>query len=135
MRFASLLLALALTFGAASALRHPQPALDALAFAALNQSPPDTVKAIALYTDALQHDLPNPYRWSDLGFAYQTAQDTPKARYCYARALALSGDLPAIWLRDANFHFAMDEPDEALHSAAKVLKTEGPAGSEFPAGW
>lgn len=109
--------------GAAVALRHPAPPLAALAFAALNQFPPDTAKAIELYIRALEEDPASPYRWSDLGFAYQSAQDIAKARYCYSRALALSGALPAIWLRDANFHFALGEPEDALLSAAKVLKT------------
>ncbi len=123
MRLASLLLALGLSFGAASALRNPEPAADTLGFAALNQFPPDTAKAISLYQDAVQRDPANPYRWADLGFAYQTAENLLKARYCFARALSLSGALPAIWLRDANFHFAIGERDEALRSAAMVLRT------------
>ena len=124
-RIASGLLALGVTIGAAVALHFfdPSQAPDTLAFAALSNSPPETAKAVMLYEEALRRDSANPYRWTDLGAAFQAAEDVSQARYCFRRALELSGDVPQIWLRDANFHFLLDEPQDALHSAARVLKT------------
>jgi hypothetical protein len=46
-----------------------------------------------------------------------------EAHLCYAQALKLSGDIPQIWLRDANFHIQAGELPEALHSAGRVLRT------------
>jgi hypothetical protein len=54
---------------------------------------------------------------------YTYLNDFPSARYCYQRALELSREIPAIWLRDANFHFQLDETQAALVSAARVVKT------------
>ncbi len=124
MRIASGLLALGVTAGAAAGLRSYDPAQTpgALAFAALNSSPPDAAKAIRLYTEALRTDSANPYRWADLGGALLTAADVPRARYCFRRAIELGGAVPQIRLRAANFHFEMDEPEEALRHAARVLE-------------
>jgi tetratricopeptide (TPR) repeat protein len=123
-RIASGLLAIALTAGAAVDLwvYDPSRAPDALAYAALNNNPPEASKAVLLYTEALRRDAANPYRWTDLGSAFEAADDITKARYCYHRALELSGGVPQIWLRDANFHFQMDDLEDALGSAARVLK-------------
>ena len=78
---------------------------------------------IALLTEAVSRDSANPYRWADLGQALVNSNDIPKARTCYTRALELSRDIPQIWLRDANFHFQLSEPEQALETAARVLKT------------
>jgi tetratricopeptide (TPR) repeat protein len=78
---------------------------------------------IALLTEAVSRDSANPYRWADLGQALADANDLPKARTCYTRALELSRDIPQIWLRDANFHFQLGEPEQALDTASRVLKT------------
>ena len=123
MRIASLLLALGVALGSGFAIRTSEAPPDLLGEATLNQVPPDAAKAVSLYTEALRRDPANPQRWDDLGFAFETADDLPKARYCYSRALELSGELPLIWLRDVNFHFTIDEPDNALRTAARVLKT------------
>jgi hypothetical protein len=124
MKILSLALAVAVTAGAI-ALRTPSDARDpkVLAAAALDQSPPDAQAAIRLYASALQGDQANPYRWSDLGSAFVAAQKLPEARSCYSRALELAGAIPQIWLMDANFHIQTDEPEQALHSAGRVLRT------------
>src|ERR1035441_4278205 len=70
---------------------------------------------------ALVADSANPYRWADLAEACARAGQLDKARYAFQRALALSRDIPPILLRDANFHFQLDESDRALSSAARVL--------------
>lgn len=123
MKILSLVLAVAVTAGAI-ALREPsdRPSPDALAAAALDQSPPDVQTAIRLYASVLQADSANPYRWTDLGSAFEAAQEMPEARLCYSRALQLSGEIPQIWLRDANFHIQAGEPEEALPSAGRVLR-------------
>src|SRR5580658_4890155 len=124
MKFLSLALAVAVTAGALT-LRAPgdTPSLEVSARAALDQSPPDVQTAIRLYTTALLGDTANPYRWSDLGSAFEAAQQMPEARSCYSRALELSGEIPQIWLRDSNFHIQAGEPEQALHSAGRVLRT------------
>jgi hypothetical protein len=119
------LLGLAVAAGAFVSLRvldeSNRPEL--LAFQAMVQAPPDIPRAVTLSIDAVRRDSCNPYRWSDLGSAFAAANDIPRARYCYQRALELCRDLPAIRLRDANFHFQIDEPQEGLVSAARVLRT------------
>jgi hypothetical protein len=93
-RVASVLLAAGVATFATISLRAPEGANhpEVLAFAALNQSPQNVPKAVRLYLSALRGDLANPYRWADLGAAYQTGNDVPKARDCCRRALELSGD-------------------------------------------
>jgi tetratricopeptide (TPR) repeat protein len=125
MRIFSALLALGLTCGAFSALskldRSQRP--DILAFDAPNESQPEMEKSVQLFTEALRREPSNPYRWSELGQAFLIAGDLEKARACYRRALELSRQVPQVWLRDANFHFQLDEPQDALRSAARVLET------------
>jgi len=123
MKIAGLVLGILVAVGAGIALRNLDPTEnpDQLGFAAFNAA--DVPRAVSLYTEALRRDSANPYRWSDLGQALLAANDTPRARFCYQRALALSGDIPQIWLRDANFHFQLGEADAALASAARVLTT------------
>jgi tetratricopeptide (TPR) repeat protein len=125
MRLFPALLALILALGAVAALRKldPSQSPDVFAFAALNQPQPEVQKAVGLYTEALRRDSANPYRWSDLGQALLSAGNREQARSCYRRALELSRQVPQVWLRDANFHFELDEPQDALRSAAHVLKT------------
>jgi tetratricopeptide (TPR) repeat protein len=124
MKILGLALAVAVTAGAI-ALRGPGGAAypDALAAAALDQTPPDVQTVIHVYASALQGDPANPYRWSDLGSAFEAAQEISQARACYSRALELSGEIPQIWLRDANFHIQAGDPENALHSAGRVLRT------------
>jgi tetratricopeptide (TPR) repeat protein len=125
MRIFPAFLALGLAIGAFAALKKlgPSQSPDVLAFAALNQPQPEIENAVQLYTEALRRDPANPYRWSDLGQALLANGDTERARSCYRRALGLSRQVPQVWLRDANFHFELDEPQDALRSAAHVLKT------------
>jgi tetratricopeptide (TPR) repeat protein len=119
------LLGLGLAAGATISLRLLDEARrpEVLAFQAIMQAPPHVPKAVALSIEAVRRDSANPYRWSDLGGALAAANDLARARYCYQRALDLSRDVPAIRLRDANFHFQIDEPHEGLVSAARVLRT------------
>ena len=83
----------------------------------------DPGQTVALYTEAVRRDPANAFRWADLGEAFVSSKDIPKARAAYARALELSRDIPQIWLRIANFHFQLNEPIEALDTASRVLKT------------
>jgi tetratricopeptide (TPR) repeat protein len=96
---------------------------EALALEPSDQSPLPPQQVITLLTEAVSRDSANPYRWADLGQALADANDLPKARTCYTRALELSRDIPQIWLRDANFHFQLGEPEQALDTASRVLKT------------
>jgi len=125
MRILNLFLAVAVTAGAAIALREPDERRnpEVLAAAALNQSPPDVQTAVRLYTSALERDAANPYRWADLGSAFEAAQDIPNASLCYGRALELSGEIPQIWLRAANFNIEAGEIQAALPLAGRVLRT------------
>ena len=72
--------------------------------------------------EAVWRDSANPYRWCDLGEALANGDDIPKARYCYHRAQELTRNLPEIWLRDAKFHFQLEEAEQAATSAARVLR-------------
>jgi tetratricopeptide (TPR) repeat protein len=125
MRVIGLLLGLIVATGATVALRvlddsrNPQR----LAARAVMENTLDASRAVGLYREALRRDPANPYRWTDLGLALRDAGDIRKARYCYARALQLSGEIPQVWLRDANFRFQIGEEKEALNSAARVLHT------------
>jgi tetratricopeptide (TPR) repeat protein len=120
----SIILGVLLAAGACVALKtldpSRQPAVVALQRA--DQSPISQPQVVALLTEAVERDSANPYRWADLGQAL-TETDAPKARTCYTRALELSRDIPQIWLRDANFHFQLGEPEQALATASRVLKT------------
>ena len=87
---------------------------------------PVPVDDVERYREALRHDNGNAYLWADLAEALaasgQTGQDK-LARQCMDRAVALSGAIPAIWVRHANFYFLGNEPKIALQSAARVLQT------------
>jgi hypothetical protein len=76
-----------------------------------------------LFQEALERDEASAYRWCDVGEAMLQDGQVVKARYCFRRALELAPGIPQIRVRDANFHFRIDEPEEGLRSAAKVLDT------------
>jgi tetratricopeptide (TPR) repeat protein len=116
---------IALAIGAGLALRFFDEAHrpEKLGFEALRAVPPDAARAAALYREALERDPANAYRWADLASALAAANDLRGARVCFNRALELSGEIPAIWLRIVNFHFQMGESKEALDLAVRVLKT------------
>lgn len=130
-----ILLGLALTAGAYAALTllDPEARPEIRALKSIDQANPDTTQTIALLTEAVRRDPANPYRWSDLGGGLTTLSPSGQsglspspssaARAAYARALELSRDIPQIWLRDANFHFQLNEPEPALETASRVLKT------------
>jgi hypothetical protein len=124
-RVVGVVLALALATGAAVALRELDPSQkpDIRALELLDKTGIPDAKVIALFTDAVRGDSANPYRWADLGQALADANEISKARQCFSRADALSRDIPQIWLREANFHFQLGEPERALTVAARVLKT------------
>jgi hypothetical protein len=117
-------LSIALTIGASQAIRNVDSASspEALAQEALRQDTPNLPKSIRLYTEALRRDVANPYRWADLATAFQASDDLQNARICYQRALVISGEVPQIWLRVANFHFDQGEAEQAIPLAARVLK-------------
>jgi tetratricopeptide (TPR) repeat protein len=122
-------LSVALFIGASLAIKtlDGEAPPDTLALEALRPSNeaanPDIQGSIRLYTEALRRDVANPYRWSDLAAACQADNDLQCARACHQRALELSGEVPQIWLRAANFHFDQDEFARAIPLAARVLKT------------
>ena len=108
-----LVLAASVVMGAVYAIHALDPATLPLAGATAG-NPSSMVPALVA-------DSANPYRWADLAEAFAHAGQMDKARYAFQRALALSRDIPPILLRDANFHFQLDESDQALSSAARVL--------------
>ena len=108
-----LALAASVVLGSAYAIRALDPAVLPLAGATAG-NPSSMVPALVA-------DSANPYRWADLAEACARAGQMDRARYAFQRALALSRDIPPILLRDANFHFQLDESDRALSSAARVL--------------
>ncbi len=81
------------------------------------------VPAERLFQEALERDDASAYRWCDVGEAMLQDGRIQGARYCFRRALELAPGIPQIRVRDANFHFRIDEPGEGLRSAAKVLET------------
>ena len=117
-------LSAAMTIAAAVAIKIVDASAppEVLAQEALRQDNRDVPKAILEYTEALRREAVSPYRWADLGAAYQAANDVDRARSCYQRALELSGGVPQIWLRVANFHFDQGDYDDAVSLAARVLK-------------
>jgi hypothetical protein len=77
------------------------------------QSPVDTLTLAPGYA----------YYWADLAEWFADQNRLPEARASFQRAFALARDIPQIWLRQANFHFALEEPEAALPLAARVLQT------------
>ena len=118
-------LGLAVAAGAGVALRELDPSRrpDVRALELLDKTGIPDAEVVALFTEAVRRDSANPYRWADLGQALADSNDIQKARQCFARAHELSRDIPQIWLREANFHFQIGEPENALAVAALVLKT------------
>jgi hypothetical protein len=118
MRAGLVLFGVALAVGAGIAVRG----LDA------SRSPlrrAETVRGAAaerLFQEALERDEASAYRWCDLGEAMLEDGRIEGARHCFRRALELAPGIPQIRVRDANFHFRIDEPKEGLQSAAKVLE-------------
>src|SRR5439155_26590511 len=55
----------------------------------------------------LRRDPAGPYRWEDLGDAFQNAGQTGYARYCYKKADVLGPRIPYMLSRAANFHFGL----------------------------
>ena len=83
----------------------------------------DPRRALDLYISELRLDSASPYRWADVAEAFAAAGDIPHARRCFERARQLGPHIPQIWVRDANFHWEIDEPDAALSASARVLAT------------
>jgi tetratricopeptide (TPR) repeat protein len=71
--------------------------------------------------EAVRRDPADPRRWCDLGDALGSEGDAEKARYCYARALALGPKIPALLARAASFEFALKDNRKALQLMARVL--------------
>lgn len=64
----------------------------------------------------------HPYYWADLAERWASEGRVEEARVAFARALERSRDVPQIWLRCANFHFALNEPEAALRLGARVIR-------------
>jgi len=62
------------------------------------------------------------YHWADLAESFASENRLPEARVAFQQALALSHEVPQIWLRCANFHFSLNEPAAALPLAARVIR-------------
>jgi len=124
MKLFGILLGLAVTIGACFALRDVDQTRtpQALALTAMRRDTPDYNRAILLYQQALEADPANPYRWSDLAEAFAGGGQLDSARLCYRQSLELSGSVPQCWLRAANFHFNLNEYNEALPLAVRVLE-------------
>lgn len=82
----------------------------------------DLDQAIGMFRKALQQDPQDPYRWADIGDAFLEAGDEQDARYSYNQVLSLAPHSAYFRLRTANFHFQIDEEQEALTITAQILK-------------
>jgi hypothetical protein len=71
----------------------------------------------------LRRDPASPYRWADLAEGFFESGDVPSAEKCFHRARLLGPHIPPIWIRDANFHFAIGRFQPALEASARVLAT------------
>lgn len=123
MRIIASTLGLLLTLGSAAALRYLDPATEPRARAEAALTERNFPAAVALYQEALRRDPASAYRWADLAEAFYAAGDTPRARQSFDRALQLGPHILPVSVRDANFHFQLGEPDQALASSARILAT------------
>lgn len=82
-----------------------------------HQAPaPDALQAVRL-------DTANPYRWAEYAENIDRAGRSDDARRAYQRAVVLAPSVPQIWLRYTNFLLLHDQPEEALNTAARVLRS------------
>lgn len=116
-------LCLVVAGGAFAGLRWLPPLNQRDVEAERAQDSHDFVTAIARYQEDLRLDSASPYRWADLGEAFFASGQIGQARLCFARARELGPYILPIWIRDANFHFQLGEPQAALKSAGRVLAT------------
>jgi hypothetical protein len=70
---------------------------------------------------ALELESASGYRWCDLGEEYLASGRTSQAKYCMARATQLAPNIPPVWVRAANLHFQLGEPETALRYSVHVL--------------
>jgi hypothetical protein len=95
---------------------------DESSAAARDRLTEDPAAALRLFEVALAGDPASPYRWCDLGDALVVAGDLDRARFSFTRALELGTNLPPVLLRVADFDFGVEERQEALASAARILR-------------
>jgi len=114
---------LLLTLGSAAALRYLDPATEPSARAEAALTDGDFPRAVALCKKVLFRDPASAYSWADLAEAFYAAGDTPRARQSFDRALQLGPHILPVLVRDANFHFQLSEPNQALVSSARILAT------------
>lgn len=114
-----------LGFGLAisAAILRLQPIDPLLKAEAAMVDPGGKPAAVLLYRQALARDNASPYRWADLAEALAATGNVTDARRCFDRALELGSDVPAIWLRRANFSFQQNQTEDALRDATRVLQS------------
>lgn len=84
---------------------------------------PAAEQAAALFRKALEGDPASPYRWADLGEAYDESERIAEAGKLFDRAVQLGPSSPPILLR-ASFHcLRAGQRDKALALASRVLET------------
>ncbi len=64
----------------------------------------------------------SPFRWLELAEGLAAAGDTEKARAAFLQAQKQGPQIPAVWVRTANFYFLHNEPDKGVTAVAKVLE-------------
>ena len=79
-------------------------------------------QALTTLERTLRNDPASPYLWCDLGDAWMVTGDLTRARYSFARARELGPELPGVLIRVANFHFGVEEIDQALNCSEHVLR-------------
>lgn len=99
----------------------PQPQIFGNAgYRALWQN--DVSTSVASFTEALNEDPGFPYRWSDLGEAWQAMGNRTAAAQCFDRAVALAPHAAPIGLRAANFYFSTGDTERGLALGRDVLR-------------
>lgn len=78
-------------------------------------------RAETVLRDAVRRDPSSAYRWAALGEHYLATERIAQARRCMTRAAELGPSMAQILIRNANFHFALDEPAAAMSYGRRIL--------------
>ncbi len=89
----------------------------------INDAPSVTTPSLPEYKAALWQDSANAYKWADLAEALGDAGREAEAKRAFTRAVALSPQIPMIWVRYTNFCFIHNDLQQGLKTAERVLAT------------
>ena len=77
---------------------------------------------LPLLKENLKENQLAPFRWVEAAEQFAAAGEMDKAKGAFLQAQKMGPEIPAIWVRTANFYFLQNQPEAGIEAVSKVLK-------------